>query len=307
VPDAGAALGLTSDEVRARRQQYGFNVMPESHAQPWRRALEKLWAPIPWMLEAALLLQFVLHEYLEAAVIALLLIFNAALGWFQEGRAQATLEALKARLALSAVVRRDGRWQTMEARELVPGDLIKLSLGSIVPADVQLREGEILVDQSMLTGESLPVEARAGARTYAGAPTRRGEACGEVTATGLRTKFGKTAELVQVAHGASSQQRAVLSVVSNLAVFSACMVVVQLVYATWTGMAAVETIPLILTAVLAAIPVALPATFTLASAIAARSQRSAFCLRDCRRSMRPPRWTCCARTKPAPSRRTSLP
>src|SRR5579871_216963 len=190
--------GLTTEEARARRQTYGPNSMPETEAAPWRRALGKFWAPIPWMLEAAILLQFMLHEYVEAAVISLLLVFNAVLGLLQEGRAQATLKALRSRLALLAAVRRDDTWQIMPANELVPGDIVKLTLGGIVPADVQLIEGNILLDQSMLTGESLPIDAGAGARTYAGALVRRGEAVAQVTATGARTKFGKTAQLVSV-------------------------------------------------------------------------------------------------------------
>ena len=263
--------GLSQDETLARLRQYGPNSVPEARPSLWLRLATKLWGPVPWMLEAAILLQFMLHEYVEASVIAVLLVFNAALGFVQEGRAQATLAALKARLSPVAVALRDGNWQTIDAEALVPGDVIKLSLGSIVPADVRLVQGEVLLDQSMLTGESLPVEGQPGTRTYAGSLVRRGEACAEVVATGARTRFGKTAQLVQIAHSPSSQQQAVLRVVRNLAAFSAFMVSVQLVYASLTNMEAVETIPLILTAVLAAIPVALPATFTLASAIAARA------------------------------------
>ncbi len=270
ITGAGAA-GLTTAEAHTRLQAYGENAMPEAESPPWQRALAKLWAPVPWMLEAAIVLQFALREYLEAAVIAVLLLFNAVLGLLQEGRAQATLKALKARLALRAVALRDGAWQILPAAQLVPGDLIKLTLGGIVAADVQLIEGDVLLDQSMLTGESLPIEAQAPAHTYAGALVRRGEALAEVTATGARTKFGRTAQLVAAAHAAGSQQQAVLRVVRNLAGFSASMVVLQLIYATATGMPEVQMVPLALTAVLAAIPVALPATFTLAAAIAART------------------------------------
>lgn len=267
----GSAAGLTSEQARKRLEDWGPNSMPDMGSGPWRRVLSKFWAPVPWMLEAAILLQFMLREYVEAAVIAILLVFNAGLGFVQEGRAQATLDALKSRLALLALVRRDGVWKTLDAGELVPDDVVKLALGGIVPADVELLEGDVLLDQSMLTGESLPVEGAAGTVTYAGALVRRGEALARVTATGKATKFGRTAQLVQVAHGASSQQQAVLRVVRNLAIFSTSMVLVQLAYATTMRMSGVEMIPLILTAVLAAIPVALPATFTLASAIGART------------------------------------
>jgi H+-transporting ATPase len=126
---------------------------------PINRALQKLWAPVPWMLEAAVLLQLVLREYVEASAVTFLLVFNAGLGFFQESRAQATLDALKSRLPLTASARRDGVWKTLSAAELVEGDVVKLSLGAVVLADVRLIDGSVLIDQSMLTGESVPIEA----------------------------------------------------------------------------------------------------------------------------------------------------
>jgi H+-transporting ATPase len=245
--------------------------MPDTSSHPARRAIEKLWAPIPWMLEAATVLELVLGKYAEAGIIALLLFFNAALGFFQEGRAQATLVALKKRLALTASVQRDGAWKSLPAADLVPGDIIKLSLGGVVAADVKLLEGNVLLDQSMLTGESIGTEAGPGFQTFAGALVRRGEAMAEVTATGTRTKFGRTAELVLGAHVVSSQQKAVLRVVRNLAVFNGFLIILMVVYSRAHAMPVSEIIPLVLTAVLASIPVALPATFTLASALGARA------------------------------------
>ncbi|MGO9173171.1 MAG: HAD-IC family P-type ATPase [Rhodomicrobium sp.] len=268
---AGPQNGLTSDEARGRLEKFGPNAMPDTSMHPLRMAVEKFWTPVPWMLEAAIVLQLALGKYVEAAIIACLLVFNAALGLFQESRAQATLAALKSRLALNAPVRRDGAWKTVPAAELVPGDVVKLSLGGVVAADVQLTGGEILLDQSMLTGESVPIEAGAGVQTYAGALVRRGEAVAEVTATGARTKFGRTAELVRTAHAASSQQKAVLRVVRNLAAFNGAVIAGLAAYAVFLGMPFAEIIPLVLTAVLASIPVALPATFTLASALGARA------------------------------------
>jgi H+-transporting ATPase len=263
--------GLTSDEGRRRLEKFGPNAVPDTALHPLRRALTQLWAPVPWMLEAAVVLEIVLGKYIEAGVIAVLLAFNAALGFLQEGRAQATLDALKSRLALNASVRRDNAWATVPASELVPGDIVKLSLGAVVAADVRLTEGEILLDQSMLTGESVPIEAGAGFETYAGALVRRGEAVAEVTATGPRTKFGRTAELVRTAHVESSQQKAVVRVVRNLAAFNGVLIVVLVGYAHALKMPLSEIIPLVLTAVLASIPVALPATFTLAAALGARA------------------------------------
>jgi H+-transporting ATPase len=270
-PKDSQPRGLTNDEARRRLEKVGPNAMPDTSLHPLRMALEKFWAPVPWMLEAAIVLEIVLGKYVEAAIIAGLLVFNAALGLFQESRAQATLAALKSRLALNTSVRRDGTWKTVPAVELVPGDVIKLSLGAVVAADVRLTAGEILLDQSMLTGESVPIEAGAGVQTYAGALVRRGEAVADVTATGARTKFGRTAELVRTAHVASTQQKAVLRVVRNLALFNGVLIVLLVAYARFIAMSLAEIIPLVLTAVLASIPVALPATFTLAGALGARA------------------------------------
>jgi H+-transporting ATPase len=270
-PEDNLARGLTSDEARALLAKCGSNEMPDTAIRPWRMALAKFWTPVPWMLEAAIILQTVLHEYAEAAVIAGLLVFNAALGFFQEGRAQATLAALKSRLALTASVRRDGAWRTIPATELVPGDAVKLSLGGVVAADAKLVEGSILLDQSMLTGESVPIEAGPGLQTYAGALVRRGEATAIVTATGAGTKFGHTAELVRTAHIESTQQKTVVRVVRNLAMFNGAIIVLLVAYAHARKMPTGEIIPLVLTAVLASIPVALPATFTLAAALGAKA------------------------------------
>src|ERR1700728_4774420 len=263
--------GLTSDEAHSRLQKDGPNAMPDVSAHPIRNALAKFWAPVPWLLEASIVLEVVLHKYFEASIIAGLLVFNAALAYFQEGRAQATLKALNSRLALNASVERDGVWKTVPAAELVRGDLVKLSLGGVVPADVHLIGGSILLDQSMLTGESLPVEAGPGVDTFAGALVRRGEATAEVTATGVHTKFGRTAELVRTAHASSSQQQAVLRIVRNLAIFNGVVILIVGAYAYFHALPWSEIIPLLLTSVLAAIPVALPATFTLAAALGARS------------------------------------
>jgi len=273
-PDAIAAalpVGLSSDDARTRLATSGPNEMPDTALAPWRRVLAKFWAPVPWMLEAAVILQVVLHEYTEAAVIAALLLFNAALGFFNEARAQATLVALKSRLALTASVRRDGAWKTIPASGLVPGDTLKLSLGGVVAADVKLLAGSVLLDQSMLTGESVPIEVGAGVATYAGALVRRGEATALVTATGVHTKFGHTAELVRTAHVVSTQEKTVVRVVRNLAIFNGGLIALLVTYALVRKMPHDDIVHLVLTAILASIPVALPATFTLAAALGAKA------------------------------------
>jgi H+-transporting ATPase len=265
------ADGLNGKEAERRLAQFGTNTMPDTALHPWRRALEKFWAPVPWMLEATVALELALGKYAEAVVIAGLLVFNAIIGLVQEGRAQTTLEALKSRLAMTASVRRDGAWTTLPAAGLVPGDVIKLSLGSVVPADAKLTAGNVLLDQSMLTGESVPIEAAAGLQTFAGTLVRRGEAIAEVTATGARTKFGRTAELVRTAHVVSSQQKAVERVVRNLVGFAGCVIVALAMYGVVLHLPLAAIVSLVLTAVLGSIPVALPATFTLAAAVGAKA------------------------------------
>jgi len=263
--------GLTSDEAQGRLLRSGPNSMPDTSAHPVRGVFGKFWAPVPCMLEAVIVIELCLHNYIEALVIAALLIFNAAIGFFQESRANATLAALKSRLALSASVRRDGVWKNVPASTLVTGDVVKLSLGAVVAADARLLEGSVLIDQSMLTGESAPVETGPGAETYAGALIRRGEATAEVIATGTNTKFGRTAELVRTAHVTSTQQKIVFQIVRNLALFNSAVIVALVSYAWAHAMPLREMVPLVLTAVLMSIPVALPATFTLASAIGAKA------------------------------------
>ncbi|MBS0294055.1 MAG: HAD-IC family P-type ATPase [Proteobacteria bacterium] len=271
-PSAGVAgAGLTTAAAREALARVGPNEIAEARDNLLRRLLTKLWAPVPWMLEAAVLLELALGKRAEAAIIAALVLLNAVVALAQEGRARTALAALRSRLALNASVHRDGAWVTLPARELVPGDRVKLSLGAVVPADARLTAGEVLLDQSMLTGESVPVELGPGAGVYAGALVRRGEAEALVTATGERTRFGRTAELVRTAHVAGTQQKAVLHVVRNLALFNGVVILLLVLYAWHQGLGLGAIEPLVLTAVLASIPVSLPATFTMAAALSAHA------------------------------------
>lgn len=281
VPQAGApkltttdAAGLSTAEAALRLKQNGANAVADITPHPLWRAVRKLWAPVPWMLEAAIVLQLGLGDYVGAGIVLLLLLFNAGLGLFQEGQAQATVDALKSRLALIAAVRRDGQWTTVPAAALVAGDIVKLSLGTVVAADVRLSAGSVLLDQSMLTGESAATESGAGSLAFAGALVRRGEAVAEVIATGERTKFGRTAELVRTAKVESSQQKTVLRVVRNLVLFNGAVTLFLGIYAFSVAMPIGEVVPLLLVALLSSIPVALPSMFTLAAAVGARSLAS---------------------------------
>jgi len=223
------------------------------------------------MLEVTIALQVVAGKRIEALMIGALLIFNVALSLIQQTRAEAALELLKQRLSLSARVKRDGNWTELPAAVLVPDDVVQLSLGVVVPADVRIVEGEVLLDQSMLTGESIPVDSRPGRTAYAGAVVRRGQAIASVTATGTSTYFGRTAELVSVAHVESTETRVVLGLVRNLSIINAALVVGLIAYATAIALPTAQIVSLVLTAMLSAVPVALPATFTLAAALGART------------------------------------
>jgi H+-transporting ATPase len=267
--DAAPATGLTAAEASERLRHYGPNAMPEERRHPWRLLLGKLWEPVPWMLELTIVLEVLLGRHTEAAIIGALLVFNAVLSFIQENRAQKALTLLRQRLTIQSRVLRDGRWQLLPARELVPGDVIHLRMGDISPADLRVTAGQVLLDQSALTGESVPVEAEAGKTAFAGTVVKRGEATGLVTATGARTAFGKTAELVRLAQTGSHLQRIIFSIVKYLVLLDAVLVVAVLVYAVVEGISLGEILPFALILLVASIPVALPAMFTVATALGA--------------------------------------
>jgi H+-transporting ATPase len=268
---ASVPAGLATAEVARLRAEFGPNAIAEEKEHSLARFARHLWAPVPWMLEATVLLQILLGERLVALMIATLLILNVGLDIFQEGRANAALAILKRRLILQVRARRDGTWREVPATDLVPGDVVQLSLGNVVPADLRIASGALLIDQSMLTGESVPVEMGVGDIAYAGGLVRRGEAVAEVRATGTRTYFGRTAELVRIAHVESAEQKVVLGIVRDLTVVNFAIVVLLVGYARIIGLGIAEIISLVLTALLSAVPVALPATFTVAAALGAKT------------------------------------
>ena len=269
--DPAALLGLSSEQAAAQTAKFGANAVADEYVPPLQRLLRHFWAPVPWMLEATIVLQLALRQWLTAALVAGLLLFNVVLGAFQEGKANAALALLKRRLTLMSRVKRDGVWVDLPAARLVPGDIVQISLGDVVPADLALLQGSLQVDQSMLTGESMPVDLESGGEAYAGALVRRGDAVGRVLATGARTYFGRTAELVTTAHVISGEQKAVLAVVRNLTIINFAIASGIVAYALAIGTSLREILLLVLTVLLSAVPVALPATFTLAAALGART------------------------------------
>ncbi len=261
--------GLTSSEATARLGQYGPNQAAEERPHPLLALLGKFWAPVPWMLELTVVLELLLGRHGEAGIIGTLLVLNAGIGLLQERRAQSALSLLRQRLEIQARVLRDGRWQLRPARDLVPDDVIHIRVGDMSPADVRITSGQLLLDQSALTGESLPVEAGPGQPAYAGTVVRRGEATGCVTATGTRTAFGKTAELVRLAKTAGHLETIIFSIVKYLVALDVVLVAGVLVYAWAAGLPAGDVLPFALILLVASVPVALPATFTIATALGA--------------------------------------
>jgi H+-transporting ATPase len=266
---AQTASGLTSQEAVVRLRQYGPNIIAEEKPRPFLSFLRKLWGPVAWMLEVTVILEVYLGRYIEAVVIGVLIVFNAVLSFIQENRAQGALALLRKQLNVQARVRRDGQWQLVPAQNLVPGDLIHLRMGDLIPADIRLVDGHIQIDQSTLTGESIPVEGAAKQTGYAGAVVKRGEANGEVIATGVHTNFGKTAELVRMAKTASHLEEIVFSIVKYLVYADIFLAVFVVAYALITRVGWPVILPYALILLVASVPVALPATFTLATALGA--------------------------------------
>ena len=261
--------GLTQIEAQKRLQEFGPNAIHEQKTHAWLVFIHKMWAPVPWMLEASILLELILGKYIEAGVIGALVIFNALMSTLQENRAQNALALLRKRLTVTARALRDGSWQMIPSSELVPGDIVYLRMGDLVPADLSLISGQVLLDQSTLTGESLPVEAEKDAQAYAGTIVRRGEATAKVTLTGIHTRFGKTAELVRLAKTTGQLERIVFLIAKNLVILDAILVVVVLIYAFISGLPMSDMLPFALILLVASVPVALPATFTVATALGA--------------------------------------
>jgi H+-transporting ATPase len=263
--------GLTQAEAQKRLIQYGPNEIAEKKTNLLLKLLSYFWGPIPWMIEAAVILSGVVRHWLDFFIILLLLCSNAVVGFWEEHQAGNAIDALKAKLAIDARAKRDGKWTTPKASELVPGDVVRLRLGDIVPADARLLTGDpIEVDQSALTGESLPVTCKPGGTVFSGSIVRQGEIDAMVYATGTNTYFGKTAQLVQEAHTVSHFQRAVLKIGDYLIVLAVALVALILVVALFRGDKVLTTLEFCLVLLVAAIPVAMPTVLSVTMAVGAR-------------------------------------
>ncbi len=274
--------GLTTDEAKKRLELYGFNALEEKKTSPLLKFFGYFWGPIPWMIEAAALLSIFAGDWVDFGIIITLLIFNSAVGFWQEFQAGNAVDALKKKLASKSRALRDGKWVVIEAKELVPGDVIRVRLGDIVPADVTLFEGDYLsIDQSAMTGESLPVTKKAGDAAYSGSVVKQGEMMGLVTATGGSTFFGKTTELVMSAKSVSHFQKAVVQIGNFLIMISLALVFLLVVVQLDRGDSLLSLLQFALILTVASIPVALPAVLsvTMAAGALALSKKKAIVTR----------------------------
>jgi len=268
---ASSLNGLTQIDAKKRLAQYGPNEIIEKKTNEILKFLSYFWGPIPWMIEVAVILSAVARHWPDFGIILLLLVANAVVGFWEEHQAGNAIAALKAKLAIKALVKRDGKWVTPAARELVPGDVIRIRLGDIVPADARLLDGDpIEVDQSALTGESLPATRKPGDAVFSGSIVRQGETGALVYATGGETYFGKTAELVQEANTVSHFQRAVLKIGNYLIILAVALVAVIIVVAIFRGDPILTTLQFALVLTVAAIPVAMPTVLSVTMAVGAR-------------------------------------
>lgn len=262
--------GLSSSEAEKRLQQYGPNEIPEKKANPLIKFLTYFWGPIPWMIEVAVIMSAIIQHWPDFGIIFTLLMLNAVVGFWQEHKAGNAIELLKQRLALKARILRDGKWQEMSAGRLVPGDVVRLRLGDIIPADVKLIEGDyLLADESALTGESLPAEKHMSDVGYASSIVRQGEMNGLVVNTGLRTYFGKTTKLVEEAKTQSHFQKAIIKIGDYLIFLAIGLVTVIFLVSIFRGQNILEIIQFALVLTVAAIPAALPAVLSVTMAIGA--------------------------------------
>ncbi|MGD8673443.1 MAG: HAD-IC family P-type ATPase, partial [Thiogranum sp.] len=262
--------GLSAAEAQQRLAQFGRNALEEKKVSPLKQFLRYFWGPIPWMIEVAAVLSALVRHWDDFTIILALLVFNAVIGFWQEFKAANALEALKQQLALRARVLRDGQWREIDAAELVPGDVIRLRLGDIIPADAKLTEGEYLaIDQSALTGESLPVNKKPGEVAYSGSIAKQGEMVALVTATGGETFFGRTARLVESAGAVSHFQKAVLAIGDYLIYLSLGLVAILMVVQLFRHAPLLELVQFALILTVASIPVAMPAVLSVTMAVGA--------------------------------------
>ncbi|WMT53325.1 plasma-membrane proton-efflux P-type ATPase [Ferroplasma acidiphilum] len=261
--------GLSGNEASSRLHTYGYNEVSEKKESSILKFLKKFWTPISWMLELTIIITFILGKYDDSLIILFLLIFNGVISFTQESKADNAVELLKKKLSAQARVLRDGKWNVIETKFLVPGDIVHLRLGDVVPADIKIIDDELEIDQSALTGESLSVTRKKGDTIYSSSVVKRGECNGLVTETGSKTYFGKTTELVEIAKTKSHIEELIMKIIKDLIAIDTILVIALILFSIYRGVDITEVIPFALVILIASIPVALPATFTIAMSLGA--------------------------------------
>jgi len=260
-------LGLTSQEVKERLSTYGYNEVPEKKVSFLSRLGKRFWGIVPWMLEATAIVTLVLGKYPHTLIILFLLFFNAGMSLWREGKAKKAMATLKQRLMIQCRVKRDGQWSTIPARELVPGDVVRLRIGDLLPADVKIVDGSLGLDQSALTGESGIVDKMTAEIAYSGSAVKRGEATATVEATGIKTYFGKTISLLELAKPRLHMEEVTVKVARKLAITVLASLLIVFVYAALTGFELAVLLPLVGVLLVASVPVAMPTMFTINMAL----------------------------------------
>jgi H+-transporting ATPase len=267
--ETSTETGLENQEVRKRLAVYGYNEVPEKKVSFWARLGKRFWGIIPWMLEATAIVTIALGKYPQALVIVFLLFFNAGMSLWREGKAKAAMAKLKQSLRIQSRVKRDGKWSTIPARELVPGDVVRARIGDLLPADLKIVEGSLGLDQSVLTGESGIVDKSPSELAYSGSAVKRGEATCIVEATGIKTYFGKTISLLELAKPKLHMEEVTVKVARQLAIIVLASLLIVFVYAILTGFELAVLLPLAGVLLIASVPVAMPTMFTINMALGA--------------------------------------
>jgi H+-transporting ATPase len=270
IENAYQGAGLNDVDVQAKRKQYGYNEIPEKQVGPVMGTLKRMWGPIPWLLEAAMIFELIMGKGIQAAVVFLLLVFSAVTGEIQEERAKKAISYLHRKLQISTRTLRNGTWQTIPSRELVPGDIVHLKVGDIVPADMEIIIGTVSVNESALTGESIDVTKEAGKRIFAGSTITHGEVIASVSAIGKNSSYGKTVELVRTAEAPGRLQVLLFNFIRYLAYLDIFLIVILVITALIRGTPWQELLPFLAILIIATIPISMPSAFTVANALEAQ-------------------------------------
>ena len=263
--------GLNDADAQTKRKQYGYNEIPEKHVSPVMGTLKRMWGPIPWLLEAAMLFELFLGKVPQAVVVFLLLVFSAVIGEIQEKRAKKAIGYLHQQLQISVRTLRNGIWQTMLSRELVPGDIVHVKVGDIVPADVEIINGNASANESALTGESIDVNKKAGETIFSASTISHGEVIASVTAIGVKSSFGKTAELVRTAEPPGRLQALLFKIVRYLAYLDVILAIILVITAFIHGTPWQELLPFLVILFIATIPISMPSSFAVANSLEAKN------------------------------------